>query len=217
MLIGFSGASGSGKTTLVNALARTLKSQGYDVGIVQEVVRKTFIGWQHKYASLNELRQSDEITRFQIEILLNQWEAEVRALKNHQIVLTDRTIYDNLFFTLLWHNKDFQNLDRYLKIFQHIESVKRTGGIEGEMEDREYDIIFLCPPLHHVDVNDGFRTYDDIHYRSMQFAGLKILIPDRIRKSTVPVYDMGNKEEEIKLRVQHCLDELKFSALYKRI
>jgi len=197
VLIGFSGASGSGKTTLVNALAEELTSQGYNVGIVREVVREIFKKWQDKYSSLKELRQSDDIVKFQTEALITQIRKELKAIREHEIVLVDRTIYDNLFYTLLWHNKNFEELSKYLNIIYRVSWLPM------------YDLIFFCIPLYHVDINDGFRTHDDATYRNIQHKGIRFFIPDRIPTFSIPAFDLNNEKEEVRMRVQYCLKILR--------
>ncbi|RLI75838.1 hypothetical protein DRP04_13120 [Archaeoglobales archaeon] len=90
MLLGFSGASGSGKTTLVNELAKELRKRGYNVGIVKEVVREVFSKWKqiHGFNSLREIRESELVTKFQFEILIRQYESEIKAVKSHDLVLS---------------------------------------------------------------------------------------------------------------------------------
>ncbi len=102
MVVGFSGASGSGKTTLVNAAAKRLRREGYNVGVVEEVAREVFKKYSelYGYGSLMEIRHSERVIGFQTDILVLQAEMECRAVKEYEIVLTDRTIYDNLFFTI---------------------------------------------------------------------------------------------------------------------
>ncbi|MHC1624665.1 MAG: ATP/GTP-binding protein [Methermicoccaceae archaeon] len=195
LLVGFSGSSGAGKTTLVNRLAEVLRAEGYNVGVVKEVVREVFRrNWQDEYQSLTEIRQSDKVLIFQREVLENQFRAEMEAIKNHEVVLTDRTFYDNFFFTMMWHNRNFRLLYEYLELFQEYSS------------EYPYDVIFLCPPLKHVDVNDGFRTHDDIEYRDTQYLGISLLIPDSIPKYRLEVTDFG-------LRVRYCLAVLEKMGL----
>lgn len=149
MLIGFSGASGSGKTTLVNALAQELRLRNIDVGVVTEVAREVFKKYQSLgFKNLTELRKSELITTFQLDVLNMQIEREEELRKKRQIVLTDRTIYDNLFFTIFYHSDDFEELEEHI---QKIRQIERLSGY------RRYDLIFLCEPIHE-NVDDGFRT-----------------------------------------------------------
>lgn len=163
MLIGFSGASSSGKTTLVNAVAEKLNCR-----VVKEVARGVFENWKQLYGfeSPAEIRMYSP-TRFQLEILREQIGREDEELEKHDIVLTDRTIYDNLLFALFYHD-DPKLLNIYLKEFK-----------KQELE-RRYDLLFLCHAVNPVD--DGFRN-PNLAYRKIQEFVIKRLIPYR----TLPI------------------------------
>ena len=137
MLIGFAGASGSGKTTLVNAIAEKI-----NCGVVREVAREVFEEWRQRYGfeSLAEIRMYSP-TKFQLEVFREQVRREDEELANHDIVITDRTIYDNLFFTIFYHD-DVSLLNRYIKEFRRREA------------ERRYDLLFVCEAVNCVD--DGF-------------------------------------------------------------
>ena len=129
MLIGISGCSGSGKTTLASLLATKLNA--YLIGEVASYVAGI---WRaEKGMSLAEIRAYDA-TRFQLEVLKEQIKREDEALQNHDIVIVDRTIYDNLFFALFYHD-DISLLNRYMRLFEKRES------------ELSYDIILYCEPL----------------------------------------------------------------------
>ncbi len=169
MLIGFSGPSGSGKTTLVNMVAERLRQKGYDVGVVQEVAREVFRKYQkYGFSSLDEIRNSPHILSFQWDVFLKQIAAEDYELERHDIVLTDRTIYDILFYTLFWRprtdDEDYSKLEAYI------------GGFDfADNSGRRYKLIFLCEPVNGP-VDDGFRT-PDLRYRRVQFEVIKRLLP----------------------------------------
>ena len=191
MLIGFSGASGSGKTTLVNALAQELRLRNIDVGVVTEVAREVFKKYQSLgFKNLTELRKSELITTFQLDVLNMQIEREEELRKKRQIVLTDRTIYDNLFFTIFYHSDDFEELEEHI---QKIRQIERLSGY------RRYDLIFLCEPIHE-NVDDGFRT-PDLSYRTVQHEIISRLIHPAIPKRVLPELDLAS-------RVDACLSVL---------
>jgi len=135
-LIGFSGPSGSGKTTLVNRLAEKL-----GCGKVTEVATDVFREWKekHGFKSLAEIRMYSP-TKFQLEVLREQIRREEEELGKHSLVLTDRTIYDNLFYAIFYHD-DPELLDRYVREFRKREA------------ERLYWKIFLCEPV--LNVRDG--------------------------------------------------------------
>ena len=156
MLIGFC-SSGSGKTALVNAIAEKI-----NCGVVREVARDIFNDWKHRYGfeSLAEIRMYSP-TKFQLEVFREQVKREEEELASHDIVITDRTIYDNLFFAIFYHD-DISLLNRYFKEFR-----------KRELE-RRYDLLFVCQAVNCVD--DGFRTAD-IAYRELQEFVIRRLVP----------------------------------------
>ncbi len=169
MLIGFAGSSGSGKTTLVNAIAEKI-----NCGVVREVARDIFNDWKHRYGfeSLAEIRMYSP-TKFQLEVFREQVKREDEELASHDIVLTDRTIYDNFFFTIFYHD-DVGLLNRYLREFR-----------KRELE-RRYDLLFVCQSVK-ADVDDGFRT-PDLAYRELQEFVIARLAPYRtLRIPAIPV------------------------------
>lgn len=199
MIIGFSGPSGSGKTTLVRALKDRFKEFEIEVGVIEEVARKVFAEYSTKYGfkNLNEIRKSDLIIDFQLDIFKKQVELEDKYSRQYEVVLCDRTIYDNLFFTIpaIYSGKR-ELLDEYIKSF-----------LERDRKNK-YDLIFLCHPLS-GDVDDGFRT-PELSYRKFQEEIIKRLIP----------YDMRTDPRIISLpelpledRVRICEEHIMFFLL----
>lgn len=205
MLIGLSGASGSGKTTLATALAEELENRGYDVGVVSEVVREVFKKWQKAcgFQNLQDIRRSPVITEFQHEVFREQVKREDEARKAHNIVITDRTIYDNLFFTIFYHGNDFNALEKYIREFSEVEL--RSSA-------RRYSTIFLCSPLWQEDVDDGFRTVD-LKYRNLQQFMIYRLIPRETQVYLVPNYFRLEKDEAVRKRVEYCMYILQEAGL----
>lgn len=129
MLIGISGSSGNGKTTLASLLSTKLNAC-----LIGEVASYVAGLWKaEKGMSLAEIRAYDA-TRFQLEVLEEQIRREDAALQNHDVVVVDRTIYDNLFFALFYHD-DINLLNRYLRLFSERE------------REQSYDLILYCEPL----------------------------------------------------------------------
>lgn len=205
-IIGFSGPSGSGKTTLVSAVADKLKELGYRVGIISEVAREVFEKFSRKYGfqSLREIRQSDMFMAFQATIM------KVQALKEHSlqrydIVLTDRTLYDNLLYTLFWFNPfkhSTEELDEYCAYFD-MYSTKDYELDDMTVRVPKYDKIFLCEPLdsREVVLDDGFRT-DDLSYRCIQFFLLRKLLPFYTFVPAMPL------QPRVEFVVEEILDDL---------
>jgi len=169
IIIGFDGASGGGKTTLVNQLAEILEREGYDVGVVQEVVRGVFREFKKKYGfnNLTELRASSRIAEFQQRCLVEQYLQEELMMDEHDIVLSDRTLFGNEFFTLLYC-KDSKALNEYFsKLEDYLNVRKLTHG-------KIYDAVVIVHPLPEINVDDGFRS-QDLHYREVQTFAIKQL------------------------------------------
>ncbi len=188
MLIGFSGACNSGKTTLATALAEELRKRGYEVELVGEVVRDVFREFQRRYGfrDLKELRESKHHFSFQLEVLKTQIERENSAMRRAEIVLSDRTVYDNLFYTIFWNSMDWRTLKDYVNLFR-------------SLGDRRYDLIFFCRPLSNS-ARDGFRDYD-LSCVEIQDLAIRLLVD---RENVVDVPDGS-----LDFRLAFCLERLK--------
>lgn len=164
IIIGFDGASGGGKTTLVKELAKALRKEGYEVGVITEVVRDVFEEFREKYGfnSLSEIRASPKIAEFQTECLKLQYYLENQMLADRcQIILTDRTLFGNEFFTILYC-RDHEALNSYMKLLYEYLNLRILDY------GKVYDAVVIFPPLpKSVNVDDGFRT-PDLNYRMAQ-------------------------------------------------
>ena len=192
MLIGFSGSCNSGKTTLARALCEELRRRGYRVEVVEEVVRVVFKRFSERFGfkDLNEVRRSDKHTLFQLEVLKEQIKRENEALTRSDFVISDRTIYDNLFYTIFWNSADWKGLKEYVRTFRSLGS-------------RRYDIVFLCRPLSSAR-RDGFRDFD-LNYVDVQDLIIELLA-DRENVVVVP-------EADVEERVRLCIKSLGFEPL----
>lgn len=197
VVAGFAGPVASGKTTLVKELANELENAGYSVGVVEETVRTVFERWKEKYGfeSLSDLRNSDKIVDFQLEVLQERIKKEDFAVANYDIVLIDGTTYSDLLYTMLHHNHNYARLEEYIDLFRRTEFRHCSA---------RYDVIFLCEALDGAHVDDGFRT-PDLQYRKLQQFAILRLIPERIPVISIP-------QEPLEKRVCRCLDIL--NAVY---
>lgn len=190
VLVGFDGASGSGKTTLINELAGILISEGHSVGVVPEVARIVFERYRDEYGfrSLQELRASPLIAEYQKEVLDIHCTLEEEMMKKHDVVLCDRTLFGNAFFTLYFVRDDRALREYFEKLEGIIEERKKNLG-------RVYDAVVITSPLpESVDIDDGFRTVD-LGYRFAQDFTIKNLAKANVDK--VVELDTPNIEARI--------------------
>ncbi len=174
VLVGFCGAAGSGKTTLVRKTARLLSGRGYRVGVIEEIAREVFCEYEKRYGvkNLMDIRNNPELLYgFQKSILSRQVQKERQALASADIVLSDRTVWDALLYSIIW--ADWDTATRIATEFRSL--VKNPG----------YDIVFLTLAPERVE-DDGFRTPDLENTRTEEFL-LSRWVPHAIRVPFIPL------------------------------
>lgn len=192
--IGFSGAAGAGKTTIVDRLAEILEANGYAVGKIKNVARDVLEMFkeQKNIQSLNELRMKPLYMEFQRNILktirlrynllretgvIDTDERGNPVLKNFDIILADRTMYDVLMYTLIYYNP-FRDKDKILEVIDMFNYFKSY--------EINYDMIFLCEPLEGEELDDGVRTFD-LTISRVQHEILRLLLPEYILIKAKPI------------------------------
>lgn len=186
MIYAFSGPSSSGKTTLVNAIARKLKKK-FKVALVEEVARKVFRERFASFESLDALRlDKQSFLEYEIAILETQIEDENKALKNSDIVLSDRSIYDAYVYSKLYLPEDY--FKHFLEVFE-------------KHANRHYDTIFLCHPI--GSFSDGFRTASDLTTQLTQLEMIRNVL-DRYFSGKVVEIAPTN----LKIRVETVLNSI---------
>jgi len=189
MLVGFAGASCSGKTTLVEAVYKELKEQGYDVAIIKEVARWVFERYFGKFGCLDVLRSDKDVYyRFQKKIFDEQLFLENELERQYDIVLTDRTIFDNLLYTVT-----YCDITQIFRLFRTLPPIGK----------KRYDLIFLCEPLKSADCGDGFRSQKDIELQRFHTLLLYNWIVDW---DNVVVLTQGM---DLRERVHHAVDTIR--------
>lgn len=136
-LIAVTGTHGAGKTTLTYLLAAFYKSKGKNVKLIQEVARNCPF-------PMNENMTADTA----LWIYFEHSKKELEALKDHEIVIADRTFFDSFIYAKYFNIK----IDH--KITQYSLGLYR------------YDEIFFVRP-HGKIVDDGFRSTDEIFQQSI--------------------------------------------------
>ena len=101
-IVGLAGPSNSGKTTLAREVAKRFDKDGYAVAVIEESVGKVFNKkWEAKYNSLYEIVKGGEYLNFQYDIFNTLRRDILNILDiNTDIVITDRTFLDVLFYTI---------------------------------------------------------------------------------------------------------------------
>ena len=153
--VALTGACGTGKTTLAYGLKRYYEGEGYQVYVIPEIARVVLEEYQNQFGniSLQDLRDSWMYGRFQVDILRRQIEAEDEAKDFEGIVISDRSIFDNLLYLLLWCRlpEDGEAYTEYLKTLEE----RLNSGVP-------YDLLVHVPPFGRVD-RDGVRDWDAPH------------------------------------------------------
>jgi len=175
--IGFSGAAGVGKTTLVKELFNYYKKQGLIVDVVNEVTRDIFSIYSqtHGVRTLEEMRLIPELyLMFQNDVLEIQITREMRIQeKSPELLLLDRTVYDNYLYTLL-----------YCRRIDHPELFDRiTKRVYEYLSSQPYQhIVYLLP--HGAKSYDEFHAREDVNRQEIQDMVLRLLTSfslDRIK------------------------------------
>lgn len=160
-LFAFAGACGTGKTTLMNEVEKMLSGLGFTVYPITEVARRVFQKYQNDMGviSLSEIRSYPNLYfEFQIDVLNAQMQIEDEALASEvDIVLSDRSVLDNLIYFLIWCTRETDPalFDWYIQT-----------AYQRVFENQAYQNIFVVPPFGQK-IDDGFRT-SDLEYQKQQ-------------------------------------------------
>ena len=131
-LVGIIGTHGTGKTTLSFQLASHYKHLGHNVKIIQEVARTCPF-------PLNELMTRETA----LWIYFEHSRKELEALRDHDIVISDRTAFDSFIYACVLN---LPNLVEYKSVAKHY--LKSA-----------YEILFFVRPDMPIE-EDGIRCMD---------------------------------------------------------
>jgi len=183
VIIAVTGCASSGKTTILNDLEKIL-SVNYNVIKIPELVRILCDSLQ---ITLYDIENRNLMFEFE-QLLLNTYIFLEKFIKKEKcdIILLDRTIWDILVYTKLFHTSNEAN-----KIKMMIDEYKP-----------KYDYIIYCEPLEFKE--DKFR----INYR--KYGEIKLF--EEIVK---PKTDIILEPAEHYIRIQKILNDEKFKQLIK--
>jgi len=169
LVVGFSGAAGVGKTTLTEKLATYFTAEGYQVETVAEVAREVFRLYTLTGGakSLDDLRGDPEnYLCFQKDVFEVMAAKEKRAATGEaDLVLCDRTVYDNWLYALLYCTR------REGKAFDEL-AVK----VARYLKEPPYDLVVYLPPHGKAMKADSGRASEDAESQTVQDQVLKMLL-----------------------------------------
>lgn len=182
IVIGFSGACHSGKTQLFNKI----KSYNSEyVVFLPEMIRENI----KENETIDDLRRDtnrflymqDKIFRFNLSKLI-----EVRSQYHHKLIIADRTLVDNFYYTLFYLNRTDKNLywDTHNILWQDMLDV--MSSIE-----KYYTFIFLFNPIPFNSTNDNIRANNLKYIQNLEYETFKLLHHSNIYNSKA-VYKNNN-------------------------
>ena len=143
MIIAICGTHNAGKTTLAHNLYSKLLKDGQNVGLLSEIADKS--------------SKEDRTNLYtQYYIMNEQARAEDSLIKQYPLVISDRSVYDNLaYITLaLQHTKNMNRLNVYKKAWELFNSRKDL-----------YDGIILVNNYYNIKGNDPKRNPEELWQR----------------------------------------------------
>lgn len=166
IIIGFSGACHSGKTQLFNKI-KQYKSKY--VEFLPEMIRENI----KENESIDDLRQDtnrfldmqDKIYRFNLDKLLH-----AQSKYCNKIVIADRTLVDNFYYTLLYLNRTDPDLnwDKHNRLWQDmLDSM--------ELIENLYTNIFLFNPIPFNSENDKIRVKNLKDIQDLEYNTFRML------------------------------------------
>lgn len=138
--IGFAGIPGTGKSTQARALAETYKKQLLNVGMVKEYARE----YISKHGLMDHIWEEYKIFDTQLA-----WEQKIID-SNVDILITDSPLPLTFMYSSILHNPEDKKNNM---VFQDI--FKRQ--LKANSPQR-YDIIFYCPDILDINLDDGIRS-----------------------------------------------------------
>ena len=186
--IAIMGAQHSGKTTLIKNISNFLKSKGYSIGVVEEVVRDC----PYPINEMATLKAQDWVLEEQIK------REQALEGKFDIIILTDRCLLDNFAYwkrvaeRLKLDNKEI--LKKEKEVFDHANT---------------YSIVFFLQPFEVKKIeDDNFRSVD-FKWREEMHKRISDVVKEFTLQCDVPVvYVKGNANEMFETAKKNVVDIL---------
>ena len=204
-LVAIDGATFSGKTTTVKKLYEKL-SKTHNVAIVPEMIR--VVCKEHGIDKIEDLRKNKKLfVKVQKEVIDRQIKIESELIDEHEIVITDRSVYSNLMYAS--YGMYFEGINEICEVFK----------------PNRYNYIFLLEPIPEYiakTVKPKFRSVQGIKNAAFQHLLLKNILPHYIE---IPFDDVDKRVEAIKNAIscplgkpscgEHCLWYYKGKCNYR--
>ena len=184
IIVGFSGACNSGKTNFFNKIKKLRSSY---VDFLPEKIRENI----RENESIDDLRKDanrfldmqDSIFNFNLKSL-----NDIKNKNNYKnrLVITDRTLIDNLYYTLIYLNRNYDTLNwnKHNKLWEDMLTV--ASKIENY-----YTNIFLFTPIPFKDRIDKNRVKNYKDIQNLEYNTIKLLYHKNI-DTTKSVYNNSN-------------------------
>ena len=180
---------GTGKTTLCYEVAAELKKRGLKVKVFSEIAASAF----EQGIPIN---QSTTLPA-QLYIMMQHITEELQgSLHNYQVVVCDRSVFDNLAY-----------MERRCGTNQFIRDF-----LQGYAEKFPYDVIYKLPMVGKL-MADGIRDADSVEFQADIYNRLNSLLADlKIEHRTLPAPDTELRKEWADLIVKETLAALNHPA-----
>ena len=183
---------GTGKTTLCYEVAAALKKRGLKVKVFSEIAATAC----EQGIPINQ----DTTLPAQLYILMQHITEELRGtLRNYQVVVCDRSVFDNLAY-----------LERRCGSNPFIRDF-----LQGYAAQFPYDVIYKLPMVGEL-MDDGIRDAKSVEFQADIYERLNTLLEDmKVEHRTLPPPTTELRKEWADLIVKETLEALKHPAAAK--
>ena len=177
---------GTGKTTLCYEVAAELKKRGLKVKVFSEIAASAF----EQGIPINETTTLPA----QMYIMMQHITEELRAIiRNYQVVVCDRSVFDNLAYMERRCGKN-----QFIRDF-----------LQGYAAEFPYDVIYKLPMFGAEMTDDGIRNAESVEFQADIYNRLNTLLDDmKIEHRTLPAPSTELRKEWSDLIVRETLEAL---------